>query len=481
MTAPMTKPRRRRLTSSIRFRLLAWFVLLLGLATVASVVVVREILRRGVAERVDAGLVQEVEELRALVKGNDPETGRPFRGDVRRIFEVFLERNFPATNEVLITFVRGEHFLRSPARVPYRLDLDADLVERWRDLNRSKRAAIDTPVGAVDYLAVPVRVGGQTRGVFVAAAFTDLEIAEVEPAIYGAGLIGLVVLVIGSVLAWRLATQILRPVEAVRAGAYSISESDLSRRIEVRGDDEIADLARTFNEMLDRLEAAFSTQRSFLDDASHELRTPITVIRGHLELLDDDPAERAKTIALVTDELDRMSRFVNDLLLLARARRPDFLKLETVDVTSVTEDVHSKAVALAPRTWRLEALGQGRIVADRQRLTQALMQLADNASKHTPEGAPIFIGSDLTDGRARFWVRDSGPGIDPEEADVLFERFRRGRAAERKSGLGLGLAIVQAIAQAHHGTVTVDSAPGAGSTFTITLPVDQPAPLEDEA
>jgi hypothetical protein len=109
---------RRRLTASIRFRLLAWFVLLLALATVASVVVVREILRRGVAERVDASLVQEVEELRALVQGNDPETGRPFRADVRRIFEVFLERNFPTSNEAYITFVRGELFLRSPARVP---------------------------------------------------------------------------------------------------------------------------------------------------------------------------------------------------------------------------------------------------------------------------------------------------------------------------------------------------------------------------
>jgi signal transduction histidine kinase len=469
---------RRRLTASIRFRLLAWFVLLLALATVASVVVVREILRRGVAERVDASLVQEVEELRALVQGNDPETGRPFRADVRRIFEVFLERNFPTSNEAYITFVRGELFLRSPARVPYRLDLDRALTERWRRLERSERGTVATPAGVVDYLAVPVRTEGRPRGVFVAAAFTGLEIAEVEPAIYGAGLIGLVVLVIGSVLAWRLATQILRPVEEVRSAAYSISESDLSRRIEVRGDDEIADLARTFNEMLDRLEAAFSTQRRFLDDASHELRTPITVIRGHLELFEDDPAERAKTIALVTDELDRMSRFVNDLLLLARARRPDFLKLEAVDVAGVTEDVHHKAVALAPRDWRVESLGQGRIVADRQRLTQALMQLADNASKHTEEGAPIWIGSELADGKARFWVRDSGPGIDPAEGDALFERFRRGRGSERKGGLGLGLAIVQAIARAHHGTVEVHSAPGAGSTFTLSIPVDQPEPME---
>ena len=109
--------------------------------------------------------------------------------------------------------------------------------------------------------------------------------------------------------------------------ARSISETDLTRRIPVSGRDEIAELARTFNAMLDRLEAAFATQRAFVSDASHELRTPITIVRGHLELLGDDPQERRETIALVTDELDRMSRFVDDLLLLAKAERDDFLRV----------------------------------------------------------------------------------------------------------------------------------------------------------
>jgi two-component system, OmpR family, sensor kinase len=126
------------------------------------------------------------------------------------------------------------------------------------------------------------------------------------------------VLLLGSLLAWRLAGRVADPVTALTRTARAISETDLSRRIPVRGRDEVAQLAATFNEMLERLERAFGSQRRFLDDAGHELRTPLTIVRGHLELLEDDPVERRETVALVMDELDRMGRIVNDLLLLAK-------------------------------------------------------------------------------------------------------------------------------------------------------------------
>ena len=183
--------------------------------------------------------------------------------------------------------------------------------------------------------------------------------------------------------------------------------------------------------MLDRLDHAFSSQREFIRDAGHELRTPITVIRGHLELLaaEEDPRERAETIAIVTDELDRMSRFVDDLLLLARAERPDFLEYETVDVEDLSRELLAKAQSLGPREWTLDTSGRGIIVADRQRLTQAVMNLADNAVHHTEDGEEIALGSAVNARYARFWVRDSGPGIDPEEREAIFERLSRGRRA----------------------------------------------------
>ncbi|HVM34805.1 MAG TPA: HAMP domain-containing sensor histidine kinase [Actinomycetota bacterium] len=461
--------------ASIRVRLIGSFILVLTVATVASVVVVRAILVSRADQRIDSELVQEAEEIRRLSTGSDPDTGRPFEGRVRRIFEVFLERNIPARHEAQLTFVDGEPFLRSPSVVPYRLDHDADLVERWGTLEESDRGRVDTPAGPVEYLAVPLRDEGETKGVFVVAAFRDLWLREINPAIAGAAGVGAIVVLIGSLLAWRLADRILGPVNQVTQAARGISESDLRRRIEVSGSDEIARLAQTFNEMLDRLEDAFTTQRRFIDDASHELRTPITVIQGQLEVLGEDPEDRRKGIEIVMDELQRMNRFVNDLLLLARADRPDFLSLDSVDVSALSEEVFTKARSLAERQWKLDGAGRGVIIADRQRLTQAMMQLAQNATQHTAVDDEIAVGSRVQNGEVRLWVRDSGTGISESDQASLFDRFRRGRTDRASSeGAGLGLSIVKAIAQAHHGRVELVSRLGHGSTFTLVLPVDQP-------
>ena len=476
---PAVEKRTGRL-SGIRVRLLASFVLLLALATLGSVVVVRTILLHRVAERIDSDLVQEARELRSLAEGNDPETGRPFGGHVRRIFEVFLERNIPIRYEAQLSFVDGEAFLRSRRVVPYRLDRDPELVERWADLRSSDRGTVDTPGGNVEYLAVPIQREGATRGVFVVAIFSDLANDEVKPAVAGAAGVGLAILLIGSLLAWRTANRILSPVEEVIDAARGISETDLRRRIEVSGNDEIARLGRTFNEMLDRLEQAFNTQRRFVDDAGHELRTPITIIQGQLETVGDDPDDRRRTMEIVMDELQRMSRFVNDLLLLARSVRPDFLELDTVDMAELTEELYEKGQSLGDREWRLDEVGRGRIVADRQRLTQAMMQLAQNATAHTQEGDRISLGSQVTNGWASLWIADTGPGIPQREQGDLFNRFRRGGDSPRRSdGAGLGLSIVKAIAEAHQGTVGLDSHLGQGAKFTVTVPVDHPERISD--
>ena len=245
---------------------------------------------------------------------------------------------------------------------------------------------------------------------FVAAIFRDLEAEEVNTGVRAAIEVGLILLLLGSVIAWRVAEGVLRPVRAVTATARSISTADLTRRIPVVGNDEVSELSRTFNTMLDKLEEAFDTQQRFVDDAGHELRTPITVIRGHLELLDDDPIERQDTLALVDDELERMNRIVNDLLTLAKAERPDFLRFEPIDLATLTEEVHAKASALGLRDWQLAGVGRGIIVGDRQRLTQAMMQLAQNAVQHTTSGARIELGSRLQGAEASLWVADAGEG-----------------------------------------------------------------------
>jgi two-component system OmpR family sensor kinase len=473
----------------IRFRILFWYVLILGLAVVAAVVVVQRVLVIQVEEHIDAELNQEAAELEVLSTGRDPETGEPFEGDVQAIFDVFLRRNIPGANEMYVTFLRDDLlpkdvdcatsiclYQRSFPQPPYRLDLDPELTERWAGVTEPERGEAQSPAGLVEYLAVPVQVEGQDqiRGVFVAAIFHDLEVAEVQPAVWGAAVVGIAALLIGSILAWRVAEGVLRPVRQLTMTARASTEGDLSRRIQVRGRDEISLLAATFNEMLDRLEEAFATQRQFVDDAGHELRTPITVIRGHLELLEEDPEEREQTIALVTDELDRMSRIVNDLLVLAKAQRPDFLNLEAVDVATLTEEVLAKARALGPRDWQLEGVARRRVIADRQRLTQALMQLAVNAAAHTADGDRIGLGSAISNGEARLWVKDSGPGVAFGERDLIFRRFSRGEGRRASDGAGLGLAIVRAIAEAHSGRVELESPPGKGAKFSVVIPTEQP-------
>jgi two-component system OmpR family sensor kinase len=455
----------------VRVRILVGYVGLLAVATLASVVVAREIVLARLDERIGEELVQETRELRRLAGGVDPATAEPFGPDVRRIFRVFLERNIPARNEAFLTFVAGEPFLRSSPVVDrsFRIDRDATLTARWARVRTGVRGNADTPAGRLEYLAVPLRANPGQGGVFVVAQLRDPEQRELESAIFAIGAVGTAVLLIGSIMAWRLAGSVLRPVRAVTETARSLSESDLSRRIPVEGTDEVARLAATFNDMLDRLERAFTIQRRFLDDAGHELRTPITIVRGHLELLEDDPEQRRETLALVMDELDRMSRMVSELLELAKAEEPDFLAPERVELDALTRELHAKATAL-PGTWLLEQNGEGTIVADRQRLTQALMQLAENAVRHAGTEQPIALGSTLADGEARIWVRDRGPGIDPDERQHLFDRFTRGRSGDR-DGAGLGLAIVQAIAEAHGGHVEVSSRRGAGATFTIAVPV----------
>jgi signal transduction histidine kinase len=460
----------RRFFASFRVRVLAGYVGLLAVATVLSVLIAREALERRLDQRVDEALVQESRELRQLAVGNDPQTGTRFAGDVERIFEVFLARNVPSRNEAFVTFVDGEPFLRSAQIVPHRLDQDPELTARWNSLEASERGTVETPAGTVEYLAVPLVGGEVTRGVFVAAIFRDRESGEVADALRVAAGVGLGMLLVGSVLAWLLADRVLKPVKAVTETARSISGGDLSRRLPESGYDEIGILAETFNDMLARLETAFETQQRFVNDAGHELRTPITIVRGHLELLEEDPEDRQATLALVMDELDRMARIVNDLLVLAKWEQPDFLTPAPFEVGALIDDVLAKASALGPRNWQLDAFADATIVADRQRVTQALMQLAQNAVQHTAEGDEIGLGAFVGDGQARFWVRDTGPGIPFEEQAHVFDRFYRAGGERRSDGAGLGLSIVQAIALAHGGRIDLASVPGSGATFTVILP-----------
>ena len=266
------------------------------------------------------------------------------------IFDTFLSRNIPHEGEALFTFVDGQAF-RASAGAPHALDREPDLVERWGSLTEAEGGSVDTPAGPARYLAVPIRQDGETLGVFVVTNFVQAERQEINDAIRLGAFVSAGVLLVAAAAAWVTAGRVLAPVRVLTENARSITETDLSRRIPVTGDDEIAELTETFNSMLDRLDAAFATQRTFTDDAAHELRTPITIIRGHLELLGDDPDERAEVVEIVTDELDRMSRLVDDMLLLAKASGPDSSTVSRCTSPRSRPTGCSEHRALGDREW----------------------------------------------------------------------------------------------------------------------------------
>lgn len=462
-----------RAFASIRTRILAWYILLMAVSSLVAILGIRQVLLTRLYESVDRSLEQEVQEFEQLVGGRDPETGEPFGDDIEAIFRVFLSRNIPYDGEFLITLLNGEFFRSSPSAVPELLAADSEAIQSLVRIEEPIQYWIGQPgENEIIVQATPI-ARGKNRGVFVVAHVLSQEQQDIDEITTVIAQVMLSVLAIASLLAWIVAGRALAPLVTLTEAVRTIRESDLTRRIPVQGADEVQELTVRFNEMLDRLQTAFAIQRNFISDAGHELRTPITIIRGHLELLGSDPVEQEETLAIVTDELDRMSRFVSDLLLLAKAEQPNFLQLDVVDLAPLTEEWFAKAQTLGDRHWLLDSKGTGRIVGDRQRLTQAMMNLAQNAANHTEPSDTITIGSAIDQNYVRLWVRDTGQGISPEDQDRIFERFARAANSQRRSeGAGLGLAIVKAIAQSHGGRVELLSELYKGSTFTLVLPID---------
>lgn len=460
---------------SARFRILAWCTLLVAGALTASVLATRAVLMQRLSREIDSELTHEVDEVAALQRTRvDPQTKRPF-ADADQLLLAVLAQAVPSGSQELVAVSDGRVIGRSPKAPILALESDATLVARWAAVSRPTFSTIHTAAGTVRLVATPVTLQsmrGPARDVFVVASFVGSERAAVNTTAWDATAVGAGALLVAIGLAWLIAGRVLAPVRQLEETARSITETDLTHRLAVKGDDELARLAVTFNEMLDRVASAFRSQRQFIDDAGHELRTPITVIRGHLELLGDDPAERAEVRAIMIDELDRMSRMVNDLLLLARAERPDFLRLGDVDIGACTKEVQAKAAALADRRWLDGGRAEVVVRADRQRLTQAWMQLAQNAAQHTAVGDTIEIGSRLDGNTLEMSVADSGSGVPAAELETIFHGFARPHDTSRRGEhFGLGLPIVRAIAEAHHGSVTVSTSESGGARFTIRIPL----------
>jgi signal transduction histidine kinase len=291
-----------------------------------------------------------------------------------------------------------------------------------------------------------------------------------------AGILALLGTLLGAFL---IGSRISRPLRRFAAVAARVDAGDLHPRFsDPRIGDEVAVLANAFNRMLDRLSDAFAGQREFVADASHELRTPLTVIRGQLELLaaqeQPSPAEVRRVNMLVQAEIGRISRLVDDLLLLAKAEQTQFLQPEPVDAPPFVRDLWDGMSLLADRRFELSPIPEGRLLVDPDRLAQALRNLVANAIEHTaPSSGLVRMAVEpAPGGQIRFVVEDDGQGIPPGERERVFDRFHRTDAARDRAsgGTGLGLAIVRAIAEAHGGSVFAGSSPEGGARIELKLP-----------
>ena len=456
----------------VRARVIAAVLGLTALALAVSGIVVVAWGRAATDRRVLSEQQLAVASLRQLAAEADPQTGQPW-ASTTALLRVAIQRATLAPSEGVMAIEDGEVTWTAQAGVPLRPENDEALVAALIplvSLDTVTYGRISTAQFDWFYVVVPVHLSS-SQSPAALVRVTDIRVeAGLHAPIYRAyAIVATASLAVIGLIIWLVVGRLLHPIAVVRETAQAITESDISRRIPVTGHDDVSALAETVNSMLDRLEDSAQGQRQLLDDVGHELRTPLTIARGNLELLDfNDPAEAIQTRDLVISEMDRMRRLVDDLLTLARSRQPHLLHLQLTDLVQLTDETLSKATSLGDRQWQLDSVAEVSTWLDQQRISQAWLQLAANAVQYSDPGSVVSLGSAVDKGELRLWVRDEGQGIGPADHERVFSRHERGSSGH---GTGLGLAIVRTIAASHGGSVELDSAQGAGSTFTIRLPI----------
>lgn len=339
------------------------------------------------------------------------------------------------------------------------------------------RETIPSEAGDIRSSSAPIVLSGTEVGSYqIVAPLKPVR----DEALGAAGLVAAaagVSLLLGAALLTTTLWRSLSPLRTLATTARSTELRRLHTRVEQpEGDDEVGLLAREFNAMLERLERASADQHAFMASISHELRTPITIARGHLEMLgaigDTDPAAREEVVAVVEDELHRMGRLVEDLMAIARAEMDDFARPRDIELVAFFEDLELKLAGLGVARVRIEPPPPVVLAADPDRLAQAVLNLANNAHRHTPADTRITIRAVERGDEVAIEVADAGPGIPADILDHVFEPFVT--AGDHAHSTGLGLAVVRAVVDAHAGRIELDTGPG-GTRFSLHLPLTTPS------
>jgi signal transduction histidine kinase len=346
-------------------------------------------------------------------------------------------------------------------------------------------STLTTGVGSIHLrvLTVPLVIGGGGRKAGSLQVATSLAVVDAtQNALLWVLVIGIAIAMgVAGLAGWYSTRQALAPLGDVTQVALQITKADdLSRRIPYKGpkDDEVGQLIHAFNETLSRLENLFNTQRRFLADVGHELRTPLTVIRGNVDLMRRMDTVDLESMESIQNEVDRLTRLVGDLLLLAQAesgKLPLNIKLVEID-TLLLEAMHQMRVLTHDKIkLKLGEIDQVLVCGDQDRLKQVFVNLIGNAIQYTPPGGEVAVSIGKTGDRGRILISDNGPGIPPDDLPHIFERFYRGEKSRTRQkdgkGYGLGLSIAYWIVRNHGGQIDVSSRLGEGTSFCIWIPL----------
>lgn len=462
---------------SLRLRLMVYYSSLLTILLIVFGMAVYGLLRWTMISQLDATLQRVVDDV--LEDTQAAITPIPDGDEPQLTYYVPPLDTFRTPGVYVQIWESSDHnapFSASENLSNYHSPLDAKAI----DLEDDMHSVVEINGVQVRVLTKPIRVEGHTIGhVQTAASMATVQTAlDRLLTILGGG--SIIALALSLLLGDRLARHTLRPVASIVSSAQQITEgNDLDRRISYDGPkhDELGRIVHSFNETLARLERSFNSQKRFVGDVSHELRTPLTTIQGNLDLLRmyKDP----EAIKNIQSEVERMSRMVEDLLLLAQVDSGQLpLKLERIELNRLLLEVYNESLLLKQESHQVhfEETDQLFIVGDADRLRQLFINLIANAIKFTsPQGEiTMTLASDET--TAHVLIRDSGIGIPQEDLAHIFERFYRVDKARTRAagGVGLGLSIVHWIAEAHQGRIHVTSEMGRGTTFTIILPKETP-------
>ncbi|HEX3692097.1 MAG TPA: HAMP domain-containing sensor histidine kinase [Solirubrobacteraceae bacterium] len=487
----------------LRWRLAVWVALVVLASSALTFAIVYSDTGSELRSQIDHELAGDAGELAQAVAASSSRTAPAQTPSAlaRRATAYIRAQPFKASSTLLFAIVPGAR--TSSNRPELFSRAGADNGETNGEQARENRLAAQLSAVRYGYSTLELPDVGQLRlferavairggpRVTVGAGEPLALVAHAQRSVARAFVLASLLALIGALLAaYVVGTRISRPLRRMAAVAARVDAGDLHPRIHgvSREAEELRVLADSFNHMLDRLTDAFAGQRAFVADASHELRTPLTVIRGQVEVLAaqaSPPEQEVRRVeALVLAEVARITRLVDDLLLLARAEQTEFLRVHEIELGDHVRSLWDGMTLTATRNFELGSVPAGTLRADPDRLAQALRNLIANAVAHTrdPDGVVRTSIRLLAGGRIEFAVEDDGPGIPADQRERVFDRFHRTDAARDRAsgGTGLGLAIVRAIAEAHGGRVGASASAMGGARVVLELPGFVPTPTREE-